>query len=71
MDDKKIVKSFHIQDELNPDIWMESEGMYVMKPEIREKLLEIGGDFMDFLDVGLVIDANVSKTFPFLSIIIL
>ena len=53
MDDKKIVKSFHIQDELNPDIWMESEGRYVMKPEIREKLLEIGGDFMDFLDVGL------------------
>lgn len=39
--------SFHIKDELNPKIWDD----FKMKPEIREKLIQIANDFYDSTDL--------------------
>ena len=53
-DSKKIISSFHLQDELNPDIWeklSKGEEKYVIKSEIREKLLKTAEVFIDYLDV--------------------
>ena len=51
MNDKKIINSFYLQDELNPDIWDEpNEGDYKLKPEIRKRLLKVAQLFIDYLD---------------------
>ena len=56
MNDKKIINSFYLQDELNPDIWDElSEGDYKLKPEIRKRLLKVAELFIDYLDVDFFI----------------
>ena len=56
MNDKKIINSFYLQDELNPDIWDEpSEGDYKLKPEIRKRLLKVAQLFIDYLDVDFFI----------------
>ena len=56
MNDKKIINSFYLQDELNPDIWDEpSEGEYKLKPEIRKRLLKVAELFIDYLDVDFFI----------------
>jgi len=41
---------------LSPEVWNEEGDSYVMKPEIRERLIEIADDFYEFLkvDVGLI-----------------
>ena len=49
MDNTDIIKSFKSQDELNPKIWEKDGKSYTMKPEVREKLLEIANLFIDFL----------------------
>ena len=41
------VKSFKIQDELNPKVWKEGE----LDREIRENLLKIGEDFYNNTDL--------------------
>lgn len=51
-----ILKSFSIQDELNSKIWNISEDGSKMKPEIREKLLEIAYEFIKFLDVDVFVE---------------
>lgn len=51
-----ILKSFSIQDELNSNIWNISKDSSTMKPEIREKLLEIAYEFIKFLDVDVFVE---------------
>jgi hypothetical protein len=60
--DKKIINSFYLQDELNPEVWIKTKSNkeenaedYKLKPEIRERLLKIGELFIDYLDTDLFI----------------
>ncbi len=62
--DSKIISSFYLQDELNPDIWYipnekymgDREGQnYKLRPEIRERLLKLSELFIDYLDVDFFI----------------
>lgn len=52
---KKILSSFRLKDSLNGDIWVKTNGGYSMKPKVRDRLLKIANDFIEFLDVDLVI----------------
>jgi len=57
MESNTILQSFKIQDELNPLIWNRSgDGEYVIKPEVREKLIEIAENFIDFLGVDVDVE---------------
>jgi len=49
---KSILSSFHLQDELNPKIW---ESSNKMSPKVRERLLEIAYEFIEFLGVDVII----------------
>ena len=52
----RIISSFYIQDELNPEIWNESEdGSYTMKEEVRNSLLAIANEFVDFLGIEIFV----------------
>ncbi len=52
----RIISSFYIQDELNPEIWNESEdGSYTMKEEVRNSLLAITNEFVDFLGIEIFV----------------
>jgi predicted nucleotidyltransferase len=51
----KILKSFRLKDSLNTDIWEKTNGAYTMKSKVRERLLKIANDFIEFLDVNFVI----------------
>ena len=55
MNTSEIIKSFESQDVLNPKIWEKEGKSYIMKPEVREKLLETANVFIDFLGVDVVI----------------
>ena len=55
MNNAEIIKSFDAKKNLNPKIWEENNGSYTMKPEVREKLLEISNLFIDFLGVDVVV----------------
>jgi predicted nucleotidyltransferase len=55
MNTSDILKSFESQDELNPKIWEKDGKSYMMKPEVREKLLETANIFIDFLGVDVII----------------
>jgi predicted nucleotidyltransferase len=61
---KNILSSFHLKDELNPKIWelpneramSDPKGQVeVMVPKVRERLLEIAYEFIDFLGVDIVV----------------
>jgi hypothetical protein len=61
---KKIINSFYLQDELNPDVWGlpnerymgdEDAQNYKLKPLIRERLLKVAEIFIDYLDTDLFI----------------
>ena len=49
---EKIINSFYLQDELNPDIWDSPEDAKSanLKKEIRERLLKVAQIFIDYLD---------------------
>jgi hypothetical protein len=49
---KSILSSFHLQDELNPKIWESSDKM---SPKVRERLLDIAYEFIEFLGVDVII----------------
>jgi len=51
--DNNIIKSFFSKDELNSKIW--DENMKLRK-EVREKLLQIANEFIDFIGVPLLIE---------------
>jgi predicted nucleotidyltransferase len=53
--DTELLKSFEPQKELNPKVWEGNKKEPKMKPEIRERLLEIAYEFIDFLDVDIVV----------------
>lgn len=55
MDTDQIIKSFDSQDELNPKIWEKNGKSYMMKPEVRERMLEIANLFIDFLGIDVLI----------------
>ena len=50
---KDILSSFHLQDELNTRIWV--DGGKKMNPKVRERLLEISNNFMEFLGVDVIV----------------
>ena len=61
---KKIINSFYLQDELNPDVWYLPKEKYMgdpeaqdykLKPEIKERLLKVADVFIDYLDTDLFI----------------
>ena len=54
--DKKIVNSFKVKEELNPDIWNQEDGTFKMKPEIRDSLLKIVEDYLAFIDLDVDIE---------------
>lgn len=54
--DKKIISSFEIQNELNPEIWVFDGENYKMKPEIREALLEIVEDYINFTNLDVDVE---------------
>jgi predicted nucleotidyltransferase len=56
MDNQSILKSFMVRDKLNPEIWLTSKKESKMKPEIRERLLDIANQFVEFLDVPVFVD---------------
>jgi hypothetical protein len=46
---QKIINSFYLQDELNPDVWDSPEDpkSAKLKKEIRERLLKVAQIFID------------------------
>ena len=61
---EKIINSFYLQDELNPDVWILPKEKSMgdtekqkpkIKPEIRERLLKVAEIFIDFLDVDFFV----------------
>lgn len=54
---EKILQSFDLQDELNPEIWVKStsDNQEKLKPEIRKKLIEIAYEFSNYLAEDLII----------------
>ena len=38
---------------LSPEVWIKEGESYTMKPEIRERLLEISNDFYEFLNLEI------------------
>ena len=56
MENNGILKSFDLQDDLNPKIWKKnSKGSYILSPEVREKLLEIAYEFIESLKVDVLV----------------
>jgi predicted nucleotidyltransferase len=53
--DNELLKSFEPQTKLNTKVWQGSSGSPKMKPEIREGLLQIAYEFIEFLDVDIVV----------------
>ena len=55
---KKILKSFKLRDELNPKVWENPKDAEnsTMKKEVREKLLEISENFIDYLGDDVFVD---------------
>lgn len=52
---KKVLKSFHVKNNLNPKVWIEKNGKFIMDPKVREHLLSIAENFIDFLNVDIVV----------------
>lgn len=50
-EEEVIIPSKFIQDELNPSIWIKKGKDYIIKPEVRAKLLEIAKEFYEYLEV--------------------
>jgi predicted nucleotidyltransferase len=53
--DNRILRSFIPKTSLNPKIWEKVDGTVKMKRDVRDKLLEIAHQFIEFLDVDIVI----------------
>ena len=60
METQKILQSFRVNDELNPEIWdytgSENEKEPQLQPEIDERLLEISENFISFLGVDVDVE---------------
>ena len=53
MENNNIIKSFFSKNSLNPEVW-ETEDK--LNPEVRDKLLEIAAEFVDFISVPIVVE---------------
>jgi predicted nucleotidyltransferase len=53
--DNELLKSFEPQTKLNTKVWQGNSESPKMKPEIREGLLQIAYEFIEFLDVDIVV----------------
>lgn len=53
--DKKILKSFETKESLSDNIFEKSDKDFIMRPEIRKRLMEIANDFMDSLGIEFFI----------------
>ncbi len=53
--EKDLINSFIPQKSLNPQVWESSGNPPKLKEEIRSRLLDIAYEFVEFLDVDLVI----------------
>lgn len=53
--DKQIVKSFETKDALSNQIFEERKGHFVMRDEIKKRLLEVSNDFIESLGVEFFI----------------
>ena len=55
--DEKIINSFYLQEEFNPEIWDYSDNpkKVKLKSEIRKRLIEVANVFIDFLDTDLFV----------------
>ena len=61
---KSILTSFHVQNELNPKIWELPNERFMsdpkgqvetMVPKVRERLLQIAYEFIEFLNIDIVV----------------
>ena len=52
---KSILQSFKVQGNLNPKIWKKSEKTILMDSKVRTRLLEIAYDFIEFLNLDIII----------------
>lgn len=57
VNDDKVINSFFLQDNLNPLVWTnpDSPKESKIKPEIKNKLLEIAEVFIDFIDMDFFV----------------
>ena len=62
--DSKIINSFYLQDELNPDIWYLPNEKYMgdpegqkmkLRPEVRPRLLKVAERFLDYIDIDIYV----------------
>lgn len=53
MKNDEIINSFKLQDELNPKIWDNED---TLNKEVREKLLAVATEFIDFLGVPILVE---------------
>jgi predicted nucleotidyltransferase len=53
VENNNIIKSFFSKNSLNPEVW-ETEDK--LNPEVRDKLLEIAAEFVDFISVPIVVE---------------
>ena len=53
MNDNNIIKSFFSKDSLNPKVWNEDDSL---NSEVRDKLLEIAAEFVEFLSAPIVVE---------------
>ena len=62
-DFKKILSSFQVKDTLNPKIWtnVDNEEQSKMHPEVKEALLAIANEFIEFLNVDIFV-SDVTMT---------
>lgn len=52
---RSILTSFKIKDELNPKFWEKVGDQYILTDKVRNRLLEIANDFIESLEVNVVI----------------
>ena len=57
MKGNNVIKSINLKKSLNPKIWENPDNpkKSKLKPEIRERLIQIGNEFLEFVDLDLII----------------
>jgi hypothetical protein len=53
--DKKIIKSFRSKNSLPETIFDKKNQTYILKDEIREKMLEVSNDFLNFIEINFFV----------------
>jgi murein DD-endopeptidase MepM/ murein hydrolase activator NlpD len=53
--DAEILSSFDLKKGLNPKVWVKDNKSTKLKPEIREKLLDIAYEFIEFLGIDIIV----------------